>query len=79
MPFWFEQNVLAVKAEVRCGRLGVPIRNASTWAIASVGDFTPLLRRVDLIGQSHLGEGLDLERIGLGVPEFARVVDLLAG
>ncbi len=28
-------------------------------------DLTPILRRIDLIGQPHLGEGFDLERISL--------------
>ena len=54
------------QAEVRDSGLGVPVENASAWAIAAGGNLAPLLRGIVLVGQPALRLRPDLTSVGLG-------------
>ena len=59
-------DFLGCYAEVCCRRSKILARNVAILIPAVFLNLAPLLRGAKFVGQPHLGEGLDLERVGLG-------------
>jgi hypothetical protein len=67
-------NLLAAKTDVFSGRWAFPIGTAK-FSVARRRYFAPLLCRVLLIGEAHLGTRLDRQRIRLRSVDLNRFVE----